>query len=100
MRHAWLFCLEPISIGKNGSIEPIRMKEGIEMDGCPLFREHHRFFSTQLLCEATDEDLKHENEMLVQYCQADYRKCIRYKTYQELKIEYLVRKKLETQYGA
>jgi hypothetical protein len=67
--------------------------------GCPLYNEHRKMFSLEIRCEATDEDLKYEQELTEGFCQADYRRCLRYQTYQDLKIEFLVRKKLQSEYG-
>ncbi|WP_209809242.1 hypothetical protein [Ammoniphilus resinae] len=55
---------------------------------------------TQIHCDATSEDLKQEPELLEQFCQGDYKRCVRFRTYQDLKIEYLVRRKLQADYGA
>jgi|GEM_PF-6055943 len=70
------------------------------MADCPLYHEHTKFFMTQIHCEATDEDLKQEPELMELFCQGDYEKCVRFRTYQDLKVEYLVRKKLQAEYGA
>ncbi|MEW9668860.1 hypothetical protein [Ammoniphilus sp. 3BR4] len=70
------------------------------MESCPLYTEHQKLFSVQLSCEATDEDLKQETELIDRYCHGEFNKCLRYQTYQDLKIEFLVRKKLQTEFGA
>ncbi|RXT04130.1 hypothetical protein [Ammoniphilus sp. CFH 90114] len=70
------------------------------MERCPLFDEQQKLFSVQLHCEATDEDLKQEIELVQLYCHGEFKKCLRYQTYHDLRIEYLVRKKLEAEFGA
>lgn len=70
------------------------------MEYCPLFNEQQKLFTLHLSCEATDEDLKHETELLENFCYGNFNKCLRYQTYQDLRIEYLVRKKLKSEFGA
>jgi hypothetical protein len=70
------------------------------MEFCPLFDEQSKLFKVHYTCEATDEDLKQEPELIDQYCQDDFKKCLRYQTYQDLKIEYMVRRKLKEEFGA
>lgn len=68
------------------------------MESCPLYYNHTKFFSSEILCEATDEDLSEEEELIQQYCHDQYRKCLRFQAYNDLRIEYLVRKKLKSQF--
>lgn len=68
------------------------------MDLCPLFYNHRTLFSAEAICEATDEDLSEEPELTEQYCHKQFKKCLRFQTYHDLRIEYLVRKKLRSQY--
>jgi len=70
------------------------------MELCPLYYNHKTFFSTEVICEATDEDLSEELELMEQYCHNHFKKCLRFQTYHDLRIEFLVRKKLRSQYDA
>ncbi|WP_134701481.1 hypothetical protein [Ammoniphilus sp. YIM 78166] len=70
------------------------------MEFCPLYHEQQRFFVHHVNCEATDEDLKGEEELIEKFCMGNHSKCLRYQTYQDLKIEYLVRRKLNAEFGA
>lgn len=86
---------------KNWAMMDGTKKDGDEvMENCPLYNEQQRFFVHHVSCEATDEDLKQEGELIEKYCLGYHTKCLRYQTYQDLKIEYLVRKKLNAEFGA